>query len=107
MLAQMIALLDQDTLHGSQKCISHVLGGIFWRIGARAEAAVPALERALKSAELARSARVATQAECEGFRFSPDRQLDYVLRQALVEIDGRARSEGDTLKCPQDGDPSD
>jgi hypothetical protein len=104
MIDKMSALLDQDTVHGTHKCLSYVIGGIFMTIGPRAMAAVPSLERALKAAELARSAWV-NPTECMGFDINFDRKLDYVLRQALVNIDGRKREKGYVLKCPKDGDP--
>lgn len=105
MITKMSALLDQDTLLGSHKCVSYAIGGVFMTIGPRAIAAAPSLERALKAAELARSKWVVTTAECAGFEFNPDRKLDYVLRRALVNIDGRERKKGYVLKCPKDGVP--
>lgn len=104
MIAQMIALLDGDTLDGSHKCLSYAIGGILMTLGSRAEAAVPSLERALEAAELARSTTVASDAECAGSLFLPG-SLDYVLRQALVNIDGRERGRNYALTCPKDGDP--
>ena len=104
MIAQMVGLLDRDTVDGGDKCVSYVIGGIFMTIGPRAEAAVDSLERALKAAELARDARVPSEAECAGFRSGSDRMLDDLLRQALVEIDGRPRADWFTLTCPKDDD---
>lgn len=104
MIIKMSALLDEDTVHGTRKCVSWVISGIFMTIGRRAMAAVPSLERALKAAELERSTWV-NPSECGGFEFNPDRKLDYQLRQALVNIDGREREKGYVLKCPKDGDP--
>jgi hypothetical protein len=104
MISKMAALLDQYTVHGSDGCPSYVIGGIFMTIGPRAMAAVPSLERALKAAELARSAWV-NPMECMGFEINADRKLDYVLRRALVNIDGRERERRYVLKCPKDGGP--
>lgn len=105
MIAKLSDLLDHDTFHGTHKCLSYVIGGIFVKIGPRAVDAVPSLEQALTAAELDRSARVSTSAECAGFEFNPDRRLDNILRWALVRIDGRQRERKYALKCPPDADP--
>jgi hypothetical protein len=112
LIAKMSALLDQYSALRDDGCMSFVIADIFGRLGARAKAAVPALERALKAAELARveafersrsSWRDPTDCLMLGVNF--DRKADYVIRQALWSIDGREREVGYTLNCPMDGVP--
>lgn len=112
MIAKMSALLDQFALRGSGGCTAYVIGGIFARLGPRAKAAVPSLERALKAAELARieafersRSTWRNPADCLILGMNFDRKLDYALRLALWYIDGREREVGYSLNCPTDGDP--
>ena len=82
---------------------------------------MPALERALKVAELGRAEAyergtrtLKTPDDCllYGLMFgmNSDRKLDYQLRTALWFIDGRERAVGysfESIKCPRDGDSPD
>lgn len=119
MIAKMSALLDQSSYRLGGGCIAYVMADVFLRLGPRANAAVPALERALYIAELARdeayergTRTLGTPKDCLlfglifGMNF--DGKLDYQLRNTLWFIDGRQRAVGHSrksIKCPRDGDP--
>lgn len=108
LIAEMSALLDQYSALPNEGCMSYVMADIFGKLGPRAKVAVPALERALKAAELARAEsyeRSRTFADCLMLGMNFDRKADHVLRLALWYIDGRERKAGYTVNCPLDDAP--